>query len=307
MSLGLGNGIEPQKILITGSRGLVGTAIRAALCRAGHGVVGLDHLDDPGHDVRDAGAVRARMTGCSGVVHLAAVSRVEWAERDPEAAWSTNVGGTQVVLDAALDAPNPPWVLFASSREVYGHRGIEPTPESAPLRPLNVYGRAKVAGEEMLQQARDRGLVAGVVRLSNVYGATADHIDRVVPAFARAAVLGEPLRVDGREHRFDFTHLDDTTRGLLGLIGRLMVGVSDDPVHLVTGRSTSLGELAQLAIRCAGPGSSIHEAPPRSYDVSRFCGDPSRAASLLDWHAAVGIDQGMEGLVEAFRRNGGLG
>jgi nucleoside-diphosphate-sugar epimerase len=69
--------------------------------------------------------------------------------------------------------------------------------EDAPLSPRNVYARSKVAVEQLTEEARERGMIAAVVRFSNVFGDTEDHADRVVPAFARAAAAGGTVRVDG--------------------------------------------------------------------------------------------------------------
>jgi UDP-glucose 4-epimerase len=225
------------RILITGSEGLVGTSLRAGLKASGVDVVGLDVLGAAGEwgDVRNLETLRAAIAGCAGVVHLAAISRVVWAERDPDECWRTNVGGLRNVIEAAELEPRPPWVLFASSREVYGQPDRLPATEDTPLRPVNIYGRSKVEGERLLQAAHGRGLRTAVVRLSNVYGTTRDHADRVVPAFARTAAFGHPLRVDGPDHTFDFTHIDDTCRGLQRLT-ELLQSEHDapPPVHLLT-------------------------------------------------------------------------
>lgn len=292
------------RILITGSEGLVGTALRAALERDGVDVEGLDLLaagSEQG-DVRHPEHLRAAMSGCAGVIHLAAVSRVVWAEEDPEACWRTNVGGLRNVIEAAEAQADSPWVLFASSREVYGEPDHVPVTEDAPCRPVNIYGRSKVEGERMLLGARTRGLRTAVARLSNVYGTTRDHADRVMPAFARAASVGDSLRVDGPDHTFDFTHVDDTCRGLLSLVDLLVRGEDGlPPVHLLTGQPTTLGELAELAVRLGGMRSSIKEAPPRTYDVSHFYGNPARAAQLLGWTPQVQVAEGLRRLIDQFR------
>ncbi|MDI7267217.1 MAG: NAD-dependent epimerase/dehydratase family protein, partial [Myxococcota bacterium] len=250
--------------------------------------------------VRNAQAVRGAVAGVRGIVHLAAVSRVIWAERDPELCWNTNVGGALCVLCAALDTPKRPWILFASSREVYGQPTALPAAEDAPLAPVNVYGRAKVESERLVASARDAGLRTAIVRLSNVYGSVRDHVDRVVPAFARAAVWGRRIRLDGREHTFDFTHIDDVVRGLLCLIALLDRDEELPPVHLLTGRPTTLGELAATCVDLARTGSPIVEAPPRSYDVARFYGDPTRARELLGWTATIPLRLGLDRLIRAF-------
>jgi nucleoside-diphosphate-sugar epimerase len=284
------------RVLVTGHCGLVGRALGAVLREAGIDVRGLDLRGegDARGDVRDREAVARAAEGCDGIVHLAAVSRVIDGERDPARCESVNVDGTRTVLDATRVR----WFVFASSREVYGQAARLPVAEGAPLLPMNVYGRAKVAGEELTDAARARGLATAVVRLSNVYGSADDHADRVVPAFARAAARGLPLRVDGRDHLFDFVHLSDAAAGLAAVIRR--IDDSLPPIHLVTGRGTTLGELATLAVELGGGRSSIVEAPPRSYDVSRFTGDPTRAAERLGWRARVTLREGLACLVHAF-------
>ena len=298
-----------HRILITGSEGLVGSALRTALEARGAHVTGLDLRGSDGEegDVRNAGRVRDAADGCHGIVHLAAVSRVVWGEREPETCRAVNVGGLRNVIAAALagraESSRRPWVVFASSREVYGQPDRLPVTEDAPLRPINVYGRSKVEGERLVEAARDEGLRAAIVRLSNVYGSTRDHPDRVVPAFARGVVEGKVLRVEGADHTFDFTHIDDTTRGIVAIIDLLADGKTPPPppVHLLTGRPVSLGRLAALATELAGTEAAIVQAPPRSFDVSRFHGDPARARNLLGWAPHVELRQGLARLIHDFR------
>jgi len=294
-----------SKILITGSHGLVGSAMRRLLTGAGHDVRCLDlraPATDGRGDVRDAASLPAQLTGCEGVIHLAAVSRVIWGEQDPDLCRQTNIGGLRNIIQAALASPRRPWLLFASSREVYGESATLPVPEDAPLRPVNVYGETKIAGERMVDEARAGGLVTAIVRLSNVYGSLDDHADRVVPAFARQAVAGEPLRIDGSDHTFDFTHIDDTARGIAAVIDAFGRDVRDlPPIHLLTGRATTLGELARAVVDLAGSTSPLREAPPRSYDVARFYGDPRRAHELLGWQAQVSLRGGLRRLIAAIR------
>ena len=295
------------RILITGSEGLVGTALRGALEARGAEVAGLDLRGRGGEagDVRDARRVRDAAKGFDGIVHLAAVSRVVWGECEPKACWYVNVGGLHNVLTAASAAgckpSGRPWLVFASSREVYGQPPHLPATEDTPLRPINVYGRSKAEGERLVESARNEGLRTATVRLSNVYGGTFDHADRVAPAFARAAAFGNTLRVDGADHTFDFTHIDDAVLGIVALIGLLAVGEAPPPIHLLTGRPTTLGRLAALAVEIAGTKAPIVQAPSRTFGPSRFHGDPARARRLLGWAPRVTVQQGLERLIRDFR------
>lgn len=291
------------KILITGSEGLVGSALRRNLESSGFEVRGLDirARNAETGDVRDPVDVRNALRGCIGIVHLAAVSRVVWGERDPDLCWKTNVEGFRNVLEAADQLAVKPWAIFASSREVYGQPERLPADEETPLRPVNVYARSKVAGEQLIAEARDRGLRACVIRLSNVYGSTRDHPDRVVPAFARAALLGQPLRIDGCDHTFDFTHISDVVQGIAALVALLDRGAAPPPpIHFVSGVPTTLGELATLAIDIAQSDSTVTHAPPRDFDVAKFHGCPGRAQSLLGWSPRTLLRQGLAALINDF-------
>lgn len=298
-----------KTVLVTGSRGLVGRRICASLKKNGFSVKELDLLGrgESHGDVTRLADVETGIQGCAGVVHLAAVSRVVWGQRDPELCWRTNVTGLQNLVYAALAQSSRPWILFSSSREVYGQAPSLPVAETTALNPLNVYARSKAEGERLVLEARGLGLQTAVVRLSNVYGCTKDHGDRVIPAFCRAAVEGLPLRVEGSNHTFDFTHVNDVVRGLRALIGLLESGEQSlPPVHLVSGHPTSLGELAAICCRLAKSDSVVTEAAPRSYDVARFYGDPARAREVLGGAPEISLEAGLVRLIEDFRQEHAL-
>ncbi|MGW0703058.1 NAD-dependent epimerase/dehydratase family protein [Streptomyces sp. NPDC002867] len=295
------------RILVTGSRGLIGSALVRALTGSGHEPVHYDIAGDHRQDVTDLHALSAAMTGCSGVVHLAGVSRVVWGQRDPVRCRRVNVDGTRNVLTAAAKAAGtPPWVLFGSSREVYGQAVRLPVLESAPYAPLNCYARSKTEAESLVRAARESGLNASIVRFSSVYGSIADHADRVAPAFARLASQGTTLRVDGSDTILDFTHLDDVVGALVRMAEILSVGDRLPTLHLVSGDGTRLAELAHFAVATAG-GGRVTLGRPRTYDVERFVGDPGRAGRVLGWCARVDIEEGMRRLIEAFSAHGGPG
>lgn len=294
-----------KTILVTGSLGLVGGRLCSSLRDRGYSVREFDirGMELQQGDVTNATDLENAIRGSDGVVHLAAVSRVVWGQRDPDLCWRTNVGGLQTLLKIAQVQTAKPWILFSSSREVYGQASLLPVSEDAPLRPVNVYAESKVEGERLILEARNAGLQTAVVRLSNVYGCAKDHADRVVPAFARAAASGNAMRVEGGNHTFDFTHVDDVVRGLNALIDRLQSGIHTLPtLHLLTGHPTTLGQLAALCHELGHRASEIAEAPPRNYDVAHFYGNPRRARDILGWESEIGLRAGVQRLIEDFRQ-----
>ena len=291
-------------MLVTGSAGLIGSALTNALRVGGFEVVPFDLRDPHPRDVLDEAALAGAMAGCAGVVHLAAISRVVWGERDPDQCWRVNVDGLKHVLGAAQRAPAKPWVLFASSREVYGNTSAQSVTETAPVRPVNVYGRSKAQCERLVEAAhRELGLRTSVIRFSNVYGGTNDHADRVIPAFVRAAIDGEPLRVEGWESTFDFTHVDDVAAGVLNAVRLLEASEPRLPtLHVASGIGTTLGALAQKIVRLAASTSRVIRAPRHNFNVEHFVGDPAKSAELLGFRASIPLAEGLRRLIQETRR-----
>jgi len=168
---------------------------------------------------------------------------------------------------------------------------------------MNQYARSKTAAEYAVHMARAAGLKTAIVRYSNVYGTTADHHDRVIPAFCKAAATGENLRVEGSNNTFDFTHLVDTVDGTFKIIQKLMKGVDDlPPLHLTSGVPTTLAEAAQLAVRAGDHISTVVEAPSRSFDVAKFYGDHTLASEILAWKPTISIKAGIKDLVSQYQK-----
>jgi nucleoside-diphosphate-sugar epimerase len=291
------------RILVTGSSGLIGRALVGVLAEDGIDVVPYDLAT--GQDICDPSQVTQVLAGCDGVIHLAAISRVAWGESDPTLCRHVNVTGTDVLLQAILAQTSAPWLVFASSREVYGDPDALPVVESAPMQPVNHYGRSKAEGEQLVLAAQALGLRSAIVRLSSVYGTVHDHPDRAVPALLWRAMQGQDLRLSGVDAFFDFVHVDDTVRGLRLAALQLASGATTVPtVHLATGVATSLGALARAAIETSGSSSELALLPARSFDVAGFCGDPARAAAVLGWTAAIDLKTGLQDLHKAFRMRG---
>jgi nucleoside-diphosphate-sugar epimerase len=298
--------LRNQVVLVTGSAGLIGRSLIPRLQAAGAQTTKLD-LREPNGDgcgnILDCEAVAAALQEVTGIVHLAAVSRVIWGEQKPDHCRAVNFDGTTALLRAAAAAPRRPWLLYASSREVYGQQDIFPVSEDAPLRPMNVYARSKAAAEGSVAAARNCGAPAAILRFSSVYGDIHDHADRVVPAFLRAAVAGTTLRVEGSRNGFDFTHVTDVADGV-ALAAALMADgeTSLPPLHFVSGDCIRLNELAAMAIDAGGNGAArVIEAPARDFDVHMFQGDPARAHAVLGWRTRTPLAVGLAQLAAAFR------
>ncbi len=296
-----------KRILVTGARGLIGTEVSRLLSSRHCHVTQVDRNFDLCHpgkvDTRNHELMHSLVQEVDGVIHLAAISRVVWGEQDPKQCWEVNVDATKNIVEAALESARRPWVVFASSREVYGQQQILPVVEDAPFGAMNVYAKSKVAGEEIIQEATQKGLVSSIVRFSNVFGSPYDHIDRVIPAFCRAALRNTPLRIDGFNHVFDFTYHKDVCEGVLEVVRQLENNSSSlPPIHFTTGRGLTLSEAATLICELANSNSSVEEGVPRSFDVAKFVGDNARAFELLRWRPKTSFEEGVKSLLNLLKK-----
>ena len=213
----MNEGVE-GRLLVTGAAGLIGTEVSHQLRQRGYDVVTLDlrKRDQRGLSVEHVGDIcdhrlrKEALRGVDGVIHLAAVSRVKEAEQNPIECTRVNLDGTKMLLTDMVNLRRQPWVLFASSREVYGEPRWLPVGDDHPLSPVNHYGRTKVECEALVTAySESTGRPASILRYSNVYGSALDHQDRLVPSFVEKALLEEELVVHGGDQTIDLMHVDD--------------------------------------------------------------------------------------------------
>jgi len=286
------------KILITGSAGFIGTALKQYLKKQNIEVIPFDIKDNPLYDVRDLEIVKTCTSNVEGIIHLAAVSRVITAQEQPHECISTNIGGVANVLEAArTKRGNSPWVIFGSSREVFGEPEILPVSENSPKKPINIYGISKITGEKLCEiYTKYYGLKVRILRFSNVYTNTNDHMDRVIPKFILRALNGKDLYINGSgEEQFDFTYISDTIKGVWGCIREIQNSKNPlDDFNLSIGTPVSLKQLAKIIIQKTESKSDIKFNESRNYDVNHFYASPDKAKQYLGFDPSVSIYKGLE-------------
>lgn len=281
-------------ILVTGSEGLIGKALVENLKSKNYEVIEFDIKNN--EDVLDKSLVEEKIKSVNGVVHLAAVSRVITAYNDPENSVRTNILGTTNILESIRKLNPNCWMIFASSREVYGETNGK-IKENDQLNPLNVYGSTKLAGESICTSYRKNySTETYIVRFSNVYGGKNDHPDRVIPIFLHQALNNLDITVNGGEQMFDFVHLEDVVDGLSILIEKITQKQMQNEIfifHFVTGIGIKLMDLVEKIKDVTNSNSSIKFLPARNYDVEKFVGDPTRTEQVLGWKSKISLEDGL--------------
>lgn len=297
-----------MKIAITGSLGLIGSSLIKKLRETSIESIEIVAFDirynkqNPFYlDITNKDQLKQKLQDCDGVLHLAAIARVSWGEKNPVLCNLVNIDGIQNIIDTCLSSRKKPWLIFASSREVYGTQDtLSPALESASLSPLNTYAKTKLIGEQLIKEAHKKGLKAFIARFANVYGGMFDHRDRVIPAFIINAINNQDIEIKGKDAILDFIFIDDVINSLIKIIDFLQEKKEKylPIVNISTSEAISLNQLANIIISATHSTSNIISLPKNSFAVDQFCGSNSLASSILGWEPKFDLKQGVKKFIQ---------
>ncbi len=293
-----------KHILVTGSSGMIGTALCEALLEIpGMRVTGVDWKENTWNprlqehtimvDLRDRAAVMEKLPkDVDVIVHLAANARVYDLVQDPSMA-RDNIETTFNVLEFARENHIPKFI-FSSSREVYGNTDVfvHKEGEANHANCESPYTASKIADEAMIwAYHRCYGMDIMIFRFSNVYGRY-DDSNRAVPLFIRKAKQNEPITIFGKEKLLDFTFLDDTVRGVMLGIERFDVA-KNHVINLATGKGVTILEVAERIVKELGSSSALTIENTRTGEVMKYIADIAEARSLLGYEPTIEIEEGI--------------
>jgi GDP-4-dehydro-6-deoxy-D-mannose reductase len=310
------------RVLVTGITGFVGPWLAGALLDAGHEVHGVVRGAGPWPRLArlpsevlhlaelDEGSlgVVLREVQPGAIVHLAGISFVPAAERDPLAAYRTNVGGLLALLAAVrTHAPRTRVVAVASS-DVYGAVRADELPigEDTPFRPVTVYGASKAAADVAAAQWA-RAYDVDVVR-ARPFNHTGPGQDAgfVCSALARQLALIEAgrqepvVRVGNPDPVRDFSDVRDVVAGYVALVER---GRAGEAYNLCSGEGVSIAEVIAILRTHARLPVRVHSDPAlrRPVDVPRIVGSHARATRDTGWTPRVPLAETLGALLADWR------
>lgn len=280
-----------QRVLVAGCTGFIGSALAARLRRDGLSVVGVARglgtdLASP-EQVRDLGVFDV-------VVNAAGRTSVPASHSDAEGFERDNVVAVRNLLDLA-GRTGARFVQAGSY--VYGMPRTLPIDETHPIAAHNPYAASKIAAERACAVAhRDLDTPVTVLRIFNVYG-SGQHGDLLVPTILAGIRRGE-IRLADAAPRRDFVHVDDVVDAFARAIGWRHGGC--EVVNIGSGRSTSVAELVDLAVRAARREVRVRFADrPRPTEIPDVVADVRKARAVLGWRPRVDLESGLVDLVRA--------
>jgi dTDP-glucose 4,6-dehydratase len=314
----------PKRILVTGGAGFISSNfIRHLLAKTPYEVVSLDALTYAGNvenlsdvlsherlsfvhgDIRDAELVRDVVAECDVIVNAAAESHVEKSIEDGASEFvTTNVEGTQILLDAIRDAPVDRFILISSS-EVYGTAERAPMDEAHPLNPRSPYAATK-AGADRLAYSYfvTYGLPIVIVRPFNNYGPR-QHPEKVIPRFITQALRDEQLTIHGDGHASrDWLYVDDDAEAIEAVIAAPLDAVAGEVLNVATGVDISVADIADSVLDALGKPPSLKAfVTERPGQVDRHIGSTDKVARLTGWRARTSFEEGLTRTISWYRDN----
>ena len=313
-------------VLVTGSDGFIGSHLVEELVRQGRQVRAfvyynsfdswgwLDTVPDavksaieifPG-DIRDSAAVRKALTGCDGVLHLAALIGIPYSYVAPERYITTNVVGTLNVVQAAHDLGLSK-VVVTSTSEVYGTAQRVPIDEDHPLVGQSPYSATKIGADQIaLSYHRSFNTPVAVVRPFNTYGPRQSSRAVIPTIITQIGDGGRRIKLGSLHPTRDLSFVRDTAQG--------MIAVYDSPasigevINLGSNFEISVGDLATKIAELMHAEIEIKtdalRLRPDKSEVERLFADISKAKAIMgwvpEWGGLDGLTRGLTETIEWF-------
>ena len=316
-----------KKIIITGGLGFIGSNLARALVAQGAKVTLVDSLipqygGNPFNiedirdkvivnvcDVRDPFAMDYLLKDKDYLFNLAGQTSHMDSMSDPQTDLDINANAQLSILEVCRKVNPDIKIVFASTRQIYGKPDYLPVDEKHPIRPVDVNGINKLAGEWYhLLYNNVYGIRACALRLTNTYGPgmrVKDARQTFLGIWVRLMLEGKPIKVfgDGLQLR-DFNYVDDCVEALL------LAGASDQAngkvYNLGSQEFIGLKALADLMVNLGFGGSyELIPFPPerKSIDIGDYYSDFSLISQDLGWAPRVALTDGLEKTIRYYQLN----
>ncbi|MCJ7816581.1 MAG: GDP-mannose 4,6-dehydratase [Candidatus Aenigmarchaeota archaeon] len=306
-------------VLVTGATGFLGSWLTERLAGEGANVsvlvenectrkVCIKHLlgklDVVTGDVRDPETVRKMMGDKDVIFHLAAVTQVIYAIRNPVETFDVNLKGTLNILEC-LRKNDHPFLVYMSTDKVYGEPSRLPIEADDPLSAKSPYDASKLAADRACYSYhKTYGTKLSIVRSSNIYGGREANELRAVPDFVRSLIRSQPpvIRGSGRHER-DFVYVGDVVNGLVS-VAENSGKTNGEAFVFGTGRPVSVYDLAKIAIKASGLKLEPEVlGKPTPGEIDRQYISYKKAREFFGWQPKVRLEDGLALTLKWYRQN----
>ena len=318
------NTFPGARAMITGGLGLIGSALARRLVGLGAEVLLIDSMvpEAGGNfsniadlrdrvrvniaDIRDGEAMRHLLIGQNFLFDLAAQTSHLDSMKTPEHDLAVNCAAQLQLLELCRAVAPEVTIVHAGTRQIYGRPQYLPVDEAHPLRPTDVNGVNKMAGEAYHLLFHDvYGINTRSLRLTNVYGPgmrIKDARQNFLGIWLRHVLEGAAFELWGGEQRRELLYVEDAVEAFLAAaLNRETAGLA---LNVGGGEPYTLLALAEALIRANGSGRFERREFPaerKRIDIGDFVTDDHRFRELTGWSPQVSLDNGLARSLDYFR------
>jgi UDP-glucose 4-epimerase len=306
-----------MKVLITGGAGFIGSAIVPRLEKEGCELFVIDNLSFGNRDflsIPDSHFFKVDILDFEGVeaivsqiqpdviVHLAAVHFIPYCNQHPFESSDINIRGTINVLQAAKSSKVLRKIVFASTAAVYPISEVA-TAENHEVRPLDIYGLSKLAGEHLCQRFHlETNIDTIVCRFFNAFGPNETN-PHLIPEIENQLREGQrTISLGNLTPKRDFIHTHDMAEAMTKLIFSDIHGY--DVFNLGRGIEYAVTEIVETFEKLLGEKITIEVDPARVRKVERMhlLADVSKLKNATGWEPKWGIEEGVKNLIDNWKK-----
>ena len=288
-----------KEILVTGSSGFIGNYLIPQLLKQNYKVFGISkrkqksfkNFISSSMDINKITNSKLQ-NNFSKIIHMAALSDVDYCNLNPSKCYELNVGGTQKMLEIVRKKDAE--FIFLSSSHVYGNSKNLPLSETESSSPLSHYASSKKMGEILCETySLTYGLDIRIARMFSIYGPNSSK-SNLVFNIINQVIHDSQITLGNITPKRDFIFIDDVISGLLNIINSKKKGY--DIYNLGTGKSTSIVDLINLVLNFSNKKMRVISKKDkiRKNDVLDVCANISKMSSHFNWKPQVSLKKGLE-------------
>lgn len=318
--------VTNKRILITGGLGFIGSRLARRLVELGAEVTLVDSLvpEYGGNlfniagiedrvrvnisDVRDEHSMKYLIKDQDYLFNLAGQTSHLDSMIDPFTDLEINTRAQLSILESCRKYNESIKIVFASTRQIYGKPDYLPVDEKHLLRPVDVNGINKMAGEWYhILYNNVYGIPACALRLTNTYGPcmrVKDARQTFLGVWIRQLLQGRPIEIWGGDQLRDFTFVEDAVDAFL--LAADNEKARGQAFNLGGNQIVSLKSLGELLIEINGSGSCVIKEFPadrKAIDIGDYYADDHLARQVLGWEPGVSLQQGLATTLAYYREN----
>lgn len=314
-----------KNVLVTGNTGFLGSNLTKMLIICGANVVGVDIRAAKNRKSLLSREDYKRITSLRGnvcnyslmkdivtshkievVFHLAAQAIVGKCWKNPLRAFSSNIRGTWVTLEACRHVPTIKAVIVASSDKAYGSSKKLPYVENLVLQGRYPYDVSKSCADLIAQAYHQSyGLPVAVTRCGNIYGPGDFNFSRIVPDLVRSLIKNKPLliRSDGKFTR-DYIYVDDIVNAYLMLGEKIeMLKLYGEAFNFSSEKPVSVLELVKTIFEITRKKPNYKILGIAKYEIKDQYLSAEKAKRILGWHCRYSLRQGLKKTISWYKNS----